>query len=196
MKLKTIVILFFLALLIGLVLNNREESVPTKLLFTCDIIDSIKHKDQYYRRYLGSPQSPPFHLFDSLLKHNGYEEGFKIPSSVDIKLLIRIQKQVDSLLSTTHKAEKIILDSLWKLQRYLDANNVMQVIEMISNVGYSNIDTIPEKCGMESFIVFVHTPDELCDTVYSVIELINLKSFSPNRYKHIMWHLNGRNGLK
>lgn len=83
-------------------------------------------------------------------------------------------------MNTTHKSEKIVWDSLWKLKIDLDYKNSMDLISIISNVGYSNIDTIPEKCGLESFIVFVHTPAELCDTVYSVIEKINLKSFNPN----------------
>jgi hypothetical protein len=187
----------YIALIIlCLIIFGCKVKQPTKDLgFSCEIVSNIKEKDHYYRRYLASPQAPNVHLLDSLIKQNGYEEGFKIPGSVEIKLLKSISKQVDSLLNTTHKSQKIVLDSLWKLQIDLDSKNVMDLISIISNVGYSNIDTIPEKCGLESFIVFVHTPAELCDTVYSVIEKINLKSFNPNRYRHIMWHLNGRNGL-
>ncbi|MGB3131588.1 MAG: hypothetical protein WBB26_07935 [Saprospiraceae bacterium] len=187
----------FIAILIFcLIIAECKVKQPTKELgFSCEIVNNIKEKDQYYRRYLASPQSPYVHLLDSLIKLNGYEEGSKIMSSIDTKLLKSLIKQVDSLLNTTHKSEKIVWDSLWKLQNDLDYKNVMDLISIISNVGYSNIDTIPEKCGLESFIVFVHTPAELCDTVYSVIEKINLKSFNPNRYRHIMWHLNGRNGM-
>lgn len=192
MQMKFIVILFCLTLIIGLVLNNFNASAPKKLLFACDVVDSILQKDQYYRRYLASPHSPYIHLMDSLIIQNGYEEGFKIPSSVDSKILISLDKQVDLLLNTTHKSKKIILDSINKLQTELDCKNVMQVIDLISKIGHSNIKTIQNKCGLESFIVFVHTPIELCDTVYSIIEKINLKSFNPNRYRHIMWHLNGR----
>jgi hypothetical protein len=192
---KFIAILFCLAQLIGIVLNNCKVSTPTKFLFTCEIVDSILQKDQYYRRYLSSQQSPYIHLLDSLIVQNGYKVNFKILSSIDTKLLKSLIKQVDSLLNTTHKPEKIVWDSLWNLQTELDSKNVVDLISRISYVGYSNIDTIPEKCGLESFIVFVHTPAELCDTVYSVIEKINLKSFDPNRYRHIMWHLNGRNGM-
>ncbi len=183
-------------LILCLIIAECKVKQPTKELgFSCEIVNNIKEKDQYYRRYLASPQSPYVHLLDSLIKLNGYEEGSKIMSSIDTKLLKSLIKQVDSLLNTTHKYEKIVWDSLWKLQNDLDYKNVMDLISMISNVGYSNIDTIPEKCGIESFIVFVHTPAELCDTVYSVIEKINLKSFNPNRYRHIMWHLSGRNGM-
>ncbi|MBK8736958.1 MAG: hypothetical protein IPL98_14055 [Saprospiraceae bacterium] len=183
-------------LILCLIIAECKVKQPTKELgFSCEIVNNIKEKDQYYRRYLASPQSPYVHLLDSLIKLNGYEEGSKIMSSIDTKLLKSLIKQVDSLLNTTHKYEKIVWDSLWKLQNDLDYKNVMDLISMISNVGYSNIDTIPEKCGLESFIVFVHTPAELCDTVYSVIEKINLKSFNPNRYRHIMWHLSGRNGM-
>ena len=187
----------FIAILIFcLIIAECKVKQPTKELgFSCEIVNNIKEKDQYHRRYLASPQSPYVHLLDSLIKLNGYEEGSKIMSSIDTKLLKSLIKQVDSLLNTTHKSEKIVWDSLWKLQNDLDYKNVMDLISIISNVGYSNIDTIPEKCGLESFIVFVHTPAELCDTVYSVIEKINLKSFNPNRYRHIMWHLNGRNGM-
>jgi hypothetical protein len=187
----------YIAILIFcLIIAECKVKQPTKELgFTCEIVNNIKEKDQYYRRYLASTQSPNIHLLDSLIKQNGYEEGFNIPSSVDAKLLKSLIRQVDSLLNTTHKSEKIVWDSLWKLQIDLDYKNVMDLISIISNVGYSNIDKIPEKCGLESFIVFVHTPAELCDTVYSVIEKINLKSFNPNRYRHIMWHLNGRNGM-
>ena len=187
---------FIAILILCLIIAECKVKQPTKELgFSCEIVNNIKEKDQYYRRYLASPQSPYVHLLDSLIKLNGYEEGSKIMSSIDTKLLKSLIKQVDSLLNTTHKSEKIVWDSLWKLQNDLDYKNVMDLISIISNVGYSNIDTIPEKCGLESFIVFVHTPAELCDTVYSVIEKINLKSFNPNRYRHIMWHLNGRNGL-
>ena len=183
-------------LILCLIIAECKVKQPTKELgFSCEIVNNIKEKDQYYRRYLASPQSPYVHLLDSLIKLNGYEEGSKIMSSIDTKLLKSLIKQVDSLLNTTHKYEKIVWDSLSKLQNDLDYKNVMDLISIISNVGYSNIDTIPEKCGLESFIVFVHTPAELCDTVYSVIEKINLKSFNPNRYRHIMWHLNGRNGM-
>ena len=69
---------------------------------------------------------------------------------------------------------------------YTHASLPCVITDSISIVGYSNTDTIPEKCGLESFIVFVHTPAELYDTVYPVIEKINLKFFNPNRYKHIM----------
>ena len=187
---------FIAILILCLIIAECKVKQPTKELgFSCEIVNNIKEKDQYYRRYLASPQSPYVHLLDSLIKLNGYEEGSKIMSSIDTKLLKSLIKQVDSLLNTTHKYEKIVWDSLWKLQNDLDYKNVMDLISMISNVGYSNIDTIPEKCGIESFIVFVHTPAELCDTVYSVIEKINLKSFNPNRYRHIMWHLSGRNGM-
>ena len=187
---------FIAILILCLIIAECKVKQPTKELgFSCEIVNNIKEKDQYYRRYLASPQSPYVHLLDSLIKLNGYEEGSKIMSSIDTKLLKSLIKQVDSLLNTTHKYEKIVWDSLWKLQNDLDYKNEMDLISMISNVGYSNIDTIPEKCGIESFIVFVHTPAELCDTVYSVIEKINLKSFNPNRYRHIMWHLSGRNGM-
>ena len=187
----------YIAILIFcLIIAECKVKQPTKELgFSCEIVNNIKEKDQYYRIKHSNILSPYFHLLDSLIKVNGYEEGSKIMSSIDTKLLKSLIKQVDSLLNTTHKSEKIVWDSLWKLQNDLDYKNVMDLISMISNVGYSNIDTIPEKCGIESFIVFVHTPAELCDTVYSVIEKINLKSFNPNRYRHIMWHLNGRNGM-
>ena len=187
----------YIAILIFcLIIAECKVKQPTKELgFSCEIVNNIKEKDQYYRKKHSNILSPYFHLLDSLIKVNGYEEGSKIMSSIDTKLLKSLIKQVDSLLNTTHKSEKIVWDSLWKLQNDLDYKNVMDLISIISNVGYSNIDTIPEKCGLESFIVFVHTPAELCDTVYSVIEKINLKSFNPNRYRHIMWHLSGRNGL-
>ena len=137
----------FIAILIFcLIIAECKVKQPTKELgFSCEIVNNIKEKDQYYRRYLASPQSPYVHLLDSLIKLNGYEEGSKIMSSIDTKLLKSLIKQVDSLLNTTHKYEKIVWDSLWKLQNDLDYKNVMDLISIISNVGYSNIDTIPEK---------------------------------------------------
>jgi hypothetical protein len=102
---KYIAILFCLAQLIGIVLNNCKVSTPTKFLFTCEIVDSILQKDQYYRRYLASQQSPYIHLLDSLIVQNVYKVDFKILSSIDTKLLKSLIKQVDSLLNITHKSE-------------------------------------------------------------------------------------------
>lgn len=192
MKKYFLVLLNCLSLLLAVLINGCKEQASRKLSFTCEVVDSILQKDQFYRNYLYSPKSSYIILLDSLLVLNGYKEGFKMPMKIDSNLLMRISNQMDTLFSTSHKSQKKVLDSIVKLQDELDYKNVMQVISIISSVGYSNIDTIPDKCGLNSFIVFVHTPTELFDTVRTVIEQINLKSFNPNRYNHIMWHLNGR----
>lgn len=187
----------YIAILIFcLIIAECKVKQPTKELgFSCEIVNNIKEKDQYYRIKHSNILSPYFYLLDSLIKVNGFKGGIDHMPAVNAILLDSIKNQINFLISNRPKPDKSVLDSIWKLQNDLDYKNVMDLISIISNVGYSNIDTIPEKCGMESFIVFVHTPAELCDTVYSVIEKINLKSFNPNRYRHIMWHLNGRNGM-
>jgi hypothetical protein len=176
-------------LILCLIIAECKVKQPTKELgFSCEIVNNIIEKDKYYRIKHFNILSPYSFLLDSLIKVN----GFNHMASVNSTLLDSIKNQVNFLISNRPNPDKSVLDSVWKLQIDLDSKNVMDLISIISNVGYSNIDTIPIKCGMESFVVFVHTPAALCDTVYTLMDKINLKKIDSFRYNHIMWHLNGR----
>ena len=188
---KLLIYIVILILCLNIVECKVKQS--TKVLeFSCDIVDNLLKSDQYYRKKHWNLLSPYFYLLDSLIKVNGFKGGIDHMPSVNSNLLDSIKNQANLLISNRPKPDKSILDSIWTLQSDLDFKNVLNLINIITSVGYSNIDMIPFKCGRESFIVFVHTPTVLCDTVYAVIDKINLKKIDSIQYNYIVWHLRGR----
>lgn len=162
-----------------------------KATISCEIVQEMLRKDQFYRTKHNDLLSPYFYVLDSLVKVNGFNEGMNEFSSVDLELQSQLRARAKEIIATRPKPSQTVLDSIWKLQTAIDYENTERLINIIQEVGLSAIDTMDYECGKESLLIFVHTPDELKDEVKKVIDP-DLKNISENQYNHIMWHLNGR----
>jgi hypothetical protein len=68
---------------------------------------------------------------------------------------------------------------------------VLKIISFINQFGIDSLNHVDQKCGINSLLVFVHTPDVLFQDVRDVV-LKNSQGIGENRMRHIMWHLDGR----
>lgn len=128
---------------------------------------------------------------DSLIKSYGYEKGIDDFRHIDTGLQDKIIKQVEQIEEVRPKPKQETLDSIWQLQNKLDYENTKELIHIVKSIGLANIDTLDFECVQKSFIIFVHSPNELKKEVRELIHP-TLKSIDEFQYNHIMWHLDSR----
>jgi hypothetical protein len=73
----------------------------------------------------------------------------------------------------------------------IDSLNTLQLISIIDKFGIDSLNKVDKSCGENSLIVFVHTPEGLKPIVREVMKK-NKEEVGENRFRHILWHLNGR----
>lgn len=189
MKNRVIYNLLFISLIIFLfVFSCKEESHK----LGCEKVEYFLERDQYYRKKYANIWTPKLYLLDSLLKIGGYNGGLDELQNIEDDLRTKLRSQVDEIYERRSKPDSLILDSIIQLQTKIDYENTRELIKIINNTNRSSLDTMSFDCSRKSFIVFVHTPNELKEEVRTTIERINLKDIDEYQYNHIMWHLNGR----
>ena len=181
MKSKIVVILCFFIVL------SCQKNVEK---INCDTVEEILKDDQLHRKNRGIT-STYFFVLDSLIKGRGYENGLDDLSLISHNETIRLRENAKEINKVRPKPNQKLVDSLHHLQLKMDYINTKKVINLINTVGFPYIDTFNLGCLKESYFIFVHTPDELKGDVKDIVES-GKKYISEERYKHIMWHLNGR----
>jgi len=173
--------LFFLAFIISCSTNEKNLEI------NCEIIDKLCKKDQLYRK---RPElvTPFFKILDSLRIEAGLSS--EEYSLLDRSTQLEFGKKANYIADIQYETKnQLLVDSLWSRQEALDEENTMLLIKIIKEIDYPTLDSL--ECFEKSLIVFVHTPKKLIEDVRDVLEP-RKKYLHPNRYRHIMWHLDGR----
>ena len=160
-------------------------------VLNCQSLKEISESDQYLRVKHLDIMSPVFYILDSLIKDNGNPKGMDDASNVDQSLYLKLQDEAKLLSEIRTKPNQKTLDSIWKNQEKIDTKNVELLLSYIRLVGLDSFAQMDKRCGTNSFIIFVHTPEELKNKVKMIIDPA-LKEVNEPAYHHVMWHLNGR----
>lgn len=163
-------ILFFVVISCG-----KKQTLPD-----CDFVNALKEKDQSFKNKHLKELSPFHYYIDSLA-----ESGFEELNMFDFDIM------ADSLAALV-KVEKEVIDSLWVLQEQIDKEVTEDLIEVLKNYDKNTFDLSCYKCGRESLTLFVHSPVGYKDEIKEVLDMINLIDIDSTQYRHILWHLNGR----
>ncbi len=170
--------------------NNPQNKAKLKL--DCQSINELINRDQHLRST--KLKSRFFHNVDSLVKLAGYEAGLDQLSSIDGNLKDSIWVVANELvdLNPLNERQQAVRDSFWTIQNEIDSLNTLQVIVQIEQFGIDSLNKVDKQCNENSLLVFVHCPNGLKEKVRVVIE-DNKEGVGKNRFRHISWHLDGRN---
>lgn len=171
--------------------QSAISSSSKEITEICDWADKITTRDQFYRKLSGmhSPFIVELVALDSLLTAaNLSKDEFQALTVTEQE---PIKEQVAKIVSTHEPFSETVQDSIRNLEEALDLDNTKQVLQKLEEIDYPKLNDF--NCFEESLIVFVHTPyeTELVEQVKQALE--SRKEFiDSERYRHIMWHLNGR----
>lgn len=165
---------------------------PSPLNLDCQSINNLINRDQHLRST--KLQSLFFYNLDSLIKLSGYDAGMDALPQININLKDSIWAVAKELveLNPLSEQQQAVRDSFWDIQNEIDSLNTLQVIAQIEQFGIDSLNTVDKQCNQNSLLVFVHCPDGLKEKVRMVIDK-NQEGVGKNRFRHISWHLDGRN---
>ncbi len=166
-----------------------NSASKNSLELSCESIAQLMESDQHLR--MTKLKDPFLSNVDSLMIVNGFPGGLDKLSSLSSELRDSIWKLAKAELKPFTSKQKEAKDSIWKIQRNIDSLNTLKVIGQIQHFGIDSLNEIDSKCGQNSLIIFVHTPEGLHSKVSEIINL-NTEKIGENRMQHINWHLGGR----
>ena len=180
-------ILVITLLMVSFSCNQRGDENTIEL--TCDSVKEMMNRDQNLRKkYL---RSQYFSNLDSLIKLAGYNEGLDAMPQLDDNLSDSLRARAKELEKPFTEIQKRQRDSIWEIQSKIDSLNTLKLISIIDKFGIDSLNKVDRACGENSLIVFVHSPEGLKPIVREVINK-NKEEVGENRFRHIMWHLDGR----
>lgn len=166
-----------------------QRTVSQDFELNCSALHAIQDSDQHLRQTEFGSEF--LKLLDSLAIDGGYANGM---GDVDSENEPRFDEWWDMakyLEKPLSRAEEKRIDSLWRIQWSIDSSNTLHVIELIETFGIDSLNAVDQSCNLNSLIVFVHSPDGLKECVRSIVEA-NKAGVGDARYRHILWHLDGR----
>lgn len=171
------------------IFSCQQEKESEKIHLTCDLVEEMLESDQYYRKT--KKLYPPYtYMLDSLLVAAGYS-GWSDLKNFDIKEQEAYREKAQRLADNIDPAYMTRRDSLFKLQIEIDTKNTKKLMQIVEDTGYPALDTMAYDCAYRSFMVFLHTPEELLDEVRVLVEK-GQEHIGEGQYNHLMWHLKGR----
>lgn len=137
-------------------------------------------------------------FFVTIINYSQNNSKVIVPENIkrELKIIIESDQKFRTYISKNRKnLLKAEIDSLWRLQSIEDNRNTRRVIEIIEEYGYllsSNSNT-----RFPMHIILMHTPNQLKDTVYKVINMeMEAGRITQSSYGMITWHLDGRKEIK
>ncbi len=151
-----ILIIFFAMLSITYAFNNGIQDMK----IDCSQIAKMSIQDQLYRA--DKRCNPIVHIIDSLSKGDSslHEQFFDQASN------IYMERKDTSY--TKGFIDKVVSDSLFKLQLEIDRKQVKEVSSWLENIEKNRIDTL--KCYSDILFIFAHTPEEMRDDVKALLK--------------------------
>jgi hypothetical protein len=172
--LKFIILFPIIAIICTSYISNQDKKID------CDLIAKMMIKDQLYR---GDKRCNPIvHIIDSLSQGDTalHEKFFDQASNI-------YMERKDTTY-TKGFIDKVVSDSLFKLQLEIDRKQVKEVSEWLENIEENRIDTL--KCYSDILFILAHTPTEMRDDVKAL-----LKSKSKYIHQINFEYLNRRLGM-
>ncbi len=146
----------------------------------CEILSEMMKNDQLYRDDVRC--NPLAYIADSL------SGGDKSKHDLFIKEAFEFYRNSkDTSHFTRGFINRTLADSLSKLQKNIDVENVRTVHIFLEKVAFNRIDTL--KCFMDAIIILAHTPEELLPKTKFLIEE-KKTFFKPNSYHYLKTRLN------
>ena len=160
-------------------------------LLTCELSLSLVENDRELRLKHMSLLTPELFYLDSLLVENGYSGGLDDVAGVDFNMRLKLKSQSDSIYESRRHLRHQERDSIMEEQKKRDLINTKSLLSALS--GFSPNDyRLQDECLQKSFIVFVHSPQQLHNEIQRKLDYLQFQKIDSLRFNHIMWHLNGR----
>ncbi len=158
----------------------------------CETLSIMYKKDQKYRG-LEFVQDPIFSILDSLKEAKGIDkmEYAKWPKDAQLKFG-KMAREIADKSKYTSKRE---IDSMMLLQEKIDAKNTVELIQIVKDYGFPNLEKLQCKVYSAPFLIFGHSPKAYWKEIKMLIEDEYKKgNISDGDYDYILWHISGREG--
>ncbi|WP_340064821.1 hypothetical protein [Ascidiimonas aurantiaca] len=158
----------------------------------CRLLAEMHEKDQRYRN---APEmhDPFFTVLDSIKAAEGLTTGMYSKLSEEVQLTYgrRARILADKKGTFTQKYQ----DSLMQMQKQLDIENTRELLRIVKEHGFPNIEKLGCKSYAVPFLIFGHAPEAFWKEIGEVIEVEKKKNrISEGDYNYIRWHIGSRKG--
>lgn len=170
----------FIAMAISLLACNQKPFEKP----TCREIDSMMETDQQYR---GDHRISAFFTVADSLARAKYGDKM-IPD--DVGEFMKEAHDITQVRPASDFIDVAFADSLWALQGAIDDQNVERLLEIFEYSSQEELDQL-ECLRKKSLLPFVHSDEKYASQVRQCIDR-HKDYLGYNRYRHIRWHLDGR----
>lgn len=151
---------------------------------TCREIDTMMEADQLYR---GDHRTSAFFTVADSLARAKYGDKM-IPD--DVGEFMKEAYDITQARPASDFIDVEFADSLWALQDAIDDQNVERLLEIFEQSTQEELDAL-ECLRKQSLLPFVHSDEKYAIQVRQCIDR-HKAYLGYNRYRHIRWHLDGR----